>query len=414
MKPIISSLFFLMLIFVLQVDVSSAQDTPVTIQGSLRDGALPANGVYDIKCVFFSVETGGSVVDSYVFPSTQVTNGLFTVTLTSADQTFLFPDNPFWVEYSARPGGSSSAYTTLTPRQRISYAPLAINSNRLGGLSSSQFTRSNDPRLTDARNPLPGNASYIQNTTVGQPNANFNINGNGTVGGILSAAGVNVLAGITANNIDVSSSVGYKIGGVVAFSMGNGTTSIGNQSGSIGAAGNSFFGQTAGRQNSTGTNNSFFGAGAGFLNGGGNENSFVGYLSGNNSQGNGNSFFGFRAGLGNGAGNSNTLLGYSSATFGTLNNATAIGANAVVSQSNSLVLGSINGVNGATADTNVGIGTATPANKLHVNGTVRVTNGAVYITNPNTLIITSPNGACWGITVNNSGALATFPVVPCP
>ena len=99
---------------------------------------------------------------------------------------------------------------------------------------------------------------------------------------------------------------------------------------------------------------------------------------------------------------------------GNLTNATAIGSKSFVAQSNSLVLGSINGVNGATADTNVGIGTTTPANKLHVNGTIRVTNGAVYITNPNTLIITSPNGACWGITVNNSGGLATFPVTPCP
>jgi hypothetical protein len=38
-----------------------------------------------------------------------------------------------------------------------------------------------------------------------------------------------------------------------------------------------------------------------------------------------------------------------------LTNATAIGANAVVSANNALVLGSINGVNGATASTNVGI-----------------------------------------------------------
>ncbi|MBS1797129.1 MAG: hypothetical protein JSS81_25100 [Acidobacteria bacterium] len=64
----------------------------------------------------------------------------------------------------------------------------------------------------------------------------------------------------------------------------------------------------------------------------------------------------------------------------------------------------------------VGINTNTPdANsKLQVNGNVRVTNGYVFVTNPNTVIITSPNGACWGITVNNSGQLATFPVNPCP
>jgi hypothetical protein len=36
------------------------------------------------------------------------------------------------------------------------------------------------------------------------------------------------------------------------------------------------------------------------------------------------------------------------------------------------VLGSINGVNLATADTNVGIGTTAPADRLHVNGIIRV------------------------------------------
>jgi len=49
-----------------------------------------------------------------------------------------------------------------------------------------------------------------------------------------------------------------------------------------------------------------------------------------------------------------------------LMNATAIGAHSYVSQNNSLVLGSINGVNGATADVNVGIGTSSPSHLLHI------------------------------------------------
>ena len=47
---------------------------------------------------------------------------------------------------------------------------------------------------------------------------------------------------------------------------------------------------------------------------------------------------------------------------GSLTNATAIGALAEVTQSNSMVLGSINGVNSATSDTNVGIATTSPTN----------------------------------------------------
>ena len=69
----------------------------------------------------------------------------------------------------------------------------------------------------------------------------------------------------------------------------------------------------------------------------------------------------------NTTGSRNTAVGSGANTAtANLSNATAIGANAQVSQSNSLVLGSINGVNGATADTLVGIGTSTPSARLHV------------------------------------------------
>jgi trimeric autotransporter adhesin len=51
---------------------------------------------------------------------------------------------------------------------------------------------------------------------------------------------------------------------------------------------------------------------------------------------------------------------------GNITNSTAVGNLAQVTQSNSMVLGSINGVNSATADTNVGIGITAPAFKLHI------------------------------------------------
>jgi hypothetical protein len=72
-------------------------------------------------------------------------------------------------------------------------------------------------------------------------------------------------------------------------------------------------------------------------------------------------------------GNSNAGLGYhSNVSTGQLTNATAIGSRAVVACSNCLVLGSINGQNGATADVNVGIGTPNPGAKLDVAGMARV------------------------------------------
>ncbi len=68
------------------------------------------------------------------------------------------------------------------------------------------------------------------------------------------------------------------------------------------------------------------------------------------------------------AGSNNTYLGSLSGSATNLTNATAIGARAEVQESNAMVLGSINTVNGATASTNVGIGTTTPQATLDING----------------------------------------------
>jgi len=75
----------------------------------------------------------------------------------------------------------------------------------------------------------------------------------------------------------------------------------------------------------------------------------------------------FNTGLGNGSlgsitsGSNNTGLGFlADVTPGNLSNATAIGARSIAEKSNSLILGSIAGKNGATETARVGIGTSAP------------------------------------------------------
>jgi hypothetical protein len=90
-----------------------------------------------------------------------------------------------------------------------------------------------------------------------------------------------------------------------------------------------------------------------------------------NTTGSSNTGLGFNAGhtvdLSNITGSNGTFIGADAVpSTGTLTNTTAIGANAEVTASNALVLGSINGVNNATADTLVGIGITAPNYKLHV------------------------------------------------
>jgi hypothetical protein len=172
---------------------------------------------------------------------------------------------------------------------------------------------------------------------------------------------------------------------------------------------NSFFGRSTGRSNTTGGANSFFGQDAGINNTTGGSNTFFGNNSGQqNTTGEGNSFFGTFAGDLNKTGNFNTAIGRgANVGANNLNLATAVGAGAFVTRSNSLVLGGITGVNGGT-DTNVGIGTTAPQTKLHLK------NGKMYIeANGQGLIMKSPNGSCFELTVTDAGTLTITGTV-CP
>jgi hypothetical protein len=191
----------------------------------------------------------------------------------------------------------------------------------------------------------------------------------------------------------------------------------GNQNGNL----NSFFGSLSGDSNTSGFNNSFFGAAAGDSNEAGADNSFIGRAAGApNTSGSFNSFFGRFSGFGNTGGQYNTAVG-SNANFGgtTLVNASAIGANSIVSQNHSLVLGAISGSNGCSGainceSVNVGIGTTTPALRLHIEGgtDVNLTSGGYIqlgatatgnLVIDNNEIMARSNGATAPIGINAFG-----------
>ena len=123
----------------------------------------------------------------------------------------------------------------------------------------------------------------------------------------------------------------------------------GNRVLSVSGTNNTFVGRQTGTVN-TGSNNSFLGFNAGNDNDNGSDNSFFGSdAGGNTTSGSDNTFIGRNAGDTNTVGTNNTVIGSGADVTAVdsggapLNFATAIGAGAVVTESNKIVLGRADG-----------------------------------------------------------------------
>jgi hypothetical protein len=197
-------------------------------------------------------------------------------------------------------------------------------------------------------NPFLHSFGDVSNTFVGASAGNF------------------TLTSSTANATGIENT-GIGLEALTALTTGSDNTAIGGgalQSNTTGRS-NTAAGLSALIDNISGSDNTAVGQGAIFKNTTGSNNTAVGTGAGGAAFSNPNT-----------TGSNNTFLGYESGLASTTqwNNATAIGANAAVNCSDCMVLGSINGVNGATNSTNVGIGTATPGQALEVVGNIKMDN----------------------------------------
>ncbi len=157
-----------------------AQTTTFTYQGKLTDNGTPQS-IYEMQFKLFgsvggSDQIGGTITN----PNVSVNQGVFTVNLDFGAAAF--PGADRYLEISVR-RNSGESFVTLNPRQQIASSPysirtlsaaqadISLDSNKLGGIAASEYVTTTSV----------GN-SFIKNDST-QQTGNFNISGNGVVGG---------------------------------------------------------------------------------------------------------------------------------------------------------------------------------------------------------------------------------------
>ena len=344
--------------------------TSFTYQGKLLEAGSPVVTPRDLKFNLFKDADGTQVGSEIVVPNVTVNNGIFTVILDFGASVYTGEQLSLEVAVSS-PG--ANVYTSLTPRQQITAAPYAVralnstaaetavNTEQLGGVPADQFVVTADPRMTDARDPNPGSANYVQNqNTSTQALANFRIDGTGRASILDASTQFNLGGAAVLQNAGKPDSIFVGAGAGNSITLGTANTFLGNNTGLLTTEGrenvfigyeagkstttgnwNSFVGSWAGRDNTTGLGNNFFGSETGRSNTLGSKNNFLGGSAGfQNTVGNDNTFIGERAGAGQIDGSNNTLLGSNANVGGSnLSYATAIGSGAVVNGTNTVVLG---------------------------------------------------------------------------
>jgi len=281
--------------------------------------------------------------------------------------------------------GTSALSSNTSGNHNVALGSFSLFSNLSGYFNTAIGADALWSNTSGFANTANGNKALYLNTTGASNTANGNqALYNNTIGNRNTASGDGALY----QNTTASYNTAYGFQALQTNSNGGYNTSSGaeslfsNTSGSINTANgyNALYANTTGNynnamggyallHNTTGFGNTASGAYALYTNTTGYTNNASGdYSLYSNTTGFYNTAMGNSALYSNTTGSNNTAIGlYADVSTGNLVNATAIGARALVTQNNSMILGSINGQNGATASTNIGIGITAPQARLHIH-----------------------------------------------
>ena len=361
---------------------------PSNFIGSKNIG-IGSNALYKISNANSTIGIGTATLGNNTFPSGAIaigdsagynTFGSESVIIGfKAARSFTSSDGYHAVVIGPYAGDSSVANWSTVIGNLAGRVNKTIGNTFVGSSAGEKTTTGNVTAIGD-NTALNNTTGYL--TAIGTKALHFNTTGtNNTALGYLTSyfnttGSRNTAVGDFTSFSNITGSNNTAIGTFALFlnTHGGGNTGIGNGALQNNTTGdnNTAVGSGALISHKNGFDNSAYGHNSLALDTSGRLNTASGYASlQSNLSGSSNSAFGFSALFTNTTGNYNTAIG-SFADVGTNNlfNATAIGAYAQVDVSNAMVLGSINGVNGATANTKVGIGTTSPTTaKLVISGT---------------------------------------------
>ncbi len=147
--------------------LQASVDTSFTYQGSLTQGDSPVNAPHELRFILYDADAGGSQVgETLTVPDVPVENGVFTVPIDFGPG--IFDGRALWLEVAVRPNGSTGAFTTLSPRQRLTAAPYASYAAGSWNLKGNAGTDQNESFIgtTDAA-PLVVKTGNIEAMRVG-------------------------------------------------------------------------------------------------------------------------------------------------------------------------------------------------------------------------------------------------------